>query len=142
MCSFFTSIFIFIKLPCLPLFFMCAPLSYHSLSPILSCTVLFCFILHYFTYCVLFFFILFFILFSVLFCSVLFFSTLFLGIHIFATGGIGGVHRGAETSMDISADLTELGRTPVTVVCAGVKSILDIRKTLEVLETQGIHKSK
>ena len=90
----------------------------------------------------MFFFILFFILFSVLFCSILFCSTLFLGIHIFATGGIGGVHRGAETSMDISADLTELGRTPVTVVCAGVKSILDIRKTLEVLETQGIHKSK
>ena len=75
-------------------------------------------------------------------CCVLFCSTLFLGIHIFATGGIGGVHRGAETSMDISADLTELGRTPVTVVCAGVKSILDIRKTLEVLETQGMHKSK
>ena len=80
--------------------------------------------------------------FCALFCSVLFCSTLFLGIHIFATGGIGGVHRGAETSMDISADLTELGRTPVTVVCAGVKSILDIRKTLEVLETQGMHKSK
>ena len=60
------------------------------------------------------------------------------GISIFATGGIGGVHRGAETSMDISADLLELARTPVTVVCAGVKSILDIPKTLEVLETQGV----
>jgi pseudouridine-5'-phosphate glycosidase len=56
---------------------------------------------------------------------------------VFATGGIGGVHRGAEYSFDISADLTELGRTPVLVVCAGVKSILDIPKTLEVLETQG-----
>ena len=67
------------------------------------------------------------------------YSILFLGIHIFATGGIGGVHRGAETSMDISADILELGRTPVTVVCAGVKSILDIRKTLEVLETQGTY---
>jgi pseudouridine-5'-phosphate glycosidase len=60
------------------------------------------------------------------------------GIATFATGGIGGVHRGAETSMDISADLLELARTPVTVVCAGVKSILDIEKTLEVLETQGV----
>jgi Indigoidine synthase A like protein len=56
---------------------------------------------------------------------------------VFATGGIGGVHRGAELSFDVSADLTELGRTPVLVVCAGVKSILDIPKTLEVLETQG-----
>ena len=56
---------------------------------------------------------------------------------MFATGGIGGVHRGAESTMDISADLLELGKTPVTVVCAGVKSILDIKKTLEVLETQG-----
>lgn len=60
------------------------------------------------------------------------------GIKIFATGGIGGVHRGAETSFDISADLYELGRTPVAVVCAGAKSILDIGKTLEVLETQGV----
>ncbi|ESO85355.1 hypothetical protein LOTGIDRAFT_221393 [Lottia gigantea] len=60
------------------------------------------------------------------------------GIQIFATGGIGGVHRGAEQTMDISADLTELGRTPVTVVSAGVKSILDIEKTLEYLETQGV----
>ncbi|KAI8069978.1 erwinia chrysanthemi IndA protein-like protein-like protein [Gongronella butleri] len=60
------------------------------------------------------------------------------GIPIFVTGGIGGVHRGAEQSFDISADLTELGKTPVAVVCAGVKSILDIEKTLEVLETQGV----
>jgi pseudouridine-5'-phosphate glycosidase len=60
------------------------------------------------------------------------------GIRLFATGGIGGVHRGAEESFDISADLTELGRTPVAVVCAGCKSILDIPKTLEVLETQGV----
>lgn len=60
------------------------------------------------------------------------------GIKIFATGGIGGVHRGAEKTFDISADLVELGRTPVTVVCAGVKSILDIPKTLEYLETQGV----
>lgn len=64
-------------------------------------------------------------------------DSLQLGISVFATGGIGGVHRGAEHSMDVSADLTELGRTPVLVVCAGVKSILDIPKTLEVLETQG-----
>ncbi|RXK41433.1 hypothetical protein M231_01339 [Tremella mesenterica] len=61
-----------------------------------------------------------------------------LGIGLFVTGGIGGVHRGAEKSMDISADLMELGRTPVAVVCAGAKSILDIPKTLEVLETQGV----
>ncbi|HVW93926.1 MAG TPA: pseudouridine-5'-phosphate glycosidase [Devosia sp.] len=60
------------------------------------------------------------------------------GIRIFATGGIGGVHRGAEASFDISADLEELGRTPVAVVCAGAKSILDIAKTLEVLETNGV----
>ncbi|KAG0043137.1 hypothetical protein BGZ83_011786 [Gryganskiella cystojenkinii] len=60
------------------------------------------------------------------------------GIHVFATGGIGGVHRGYENSLDASADLTELGRTPVAVVCAGVKSILDIGKTLEFLETQGV----
>ncbi|KAI9016462.1 erwinia chrysanthemi IndA protein-like protein-like protein [Phycomyces nitens] len=69
-------------------------------------------------------------------------STMFLaraaGIHVFVTGGIGGVHRGADTSFDISADLLELGKTPVAVVCAGVKSILDIPKTLEVLETQGV----
>ena len=60
------------------------------------------------------------------------------GIHVFATGGIGGVHRGAEESFDISADLEELSRTPVAVVCAGAKSILDIGKTLEVLETNGV----
>ena len=60
------------------------------------------------------------------------------GIHVFATGGIGGVHRGAEETFDISADLQELGRTPVCVVCAGAKSILDIAKTLEVLETNGV----
>ncbi|CAN7499654.1 MULTISPECIES: pseudouridine-5'-phosphate glycosidase [unclassified Devosia] len=60
------------------------------------------------------------------------------GIKVFATGGIGGVHRGAEDSFDISADLEELGKTPVTVVCAGAKSILDIAKTLEVLETNGV----
>ncbi|KAJ1679004.1 hypothetical protein EV182_002921 [Spiromyces aspiralis] len=60
------------------------------------------------------------------------------GIRIFVTGGIGGVHRGAETTYDISADLTELGRTPITVVCAGAKSILDLPKTLEFLETQGV----
>ncbi|HTK09217.1 MAG TPA: pseudouridine-5'-phosphate glycosidase [Ktedonobacteraceae bacterium] len=60
------------------------------------------------------------------------------GIHFFATGGIGGVHRGAESSMDISADLTELSRTPVLVTCAGAKSILDLDLTLEYLETQGV----
>ncbi|TCT40345.1 pseudouridine-5'-phosphate glycosidase [Martelella mediterranea] len=60
------------------------------------------------------------------------------GISVFATGGVGGVHRGAEHTFDISADLSELGRTPVTVVCAGVKSILDIPKTLEYLETQRV----
>jgi len=60
------------------------------------------------------------------------------GIDVFATGGIGGVHRGAEQSFDISADLTELGRTDVTVVCAGAKAILDLPLTLEVLETLGV----
>lgn len=60
------------------------------------------------------------------------------GISVFATGGIGGVHRGAETSFDISADLEELARTPVIVVAAGAKAILDIGKTLEVLETRGV----
>ncbi len=60
------------------------------------------------------------------------------GIRIFATGGIGGVHRGAEKTMDISADLSELGKTSVTVVCAGAKSILDIGLTREYLETQGV----
>lgn len=60
------------------------------------------------------------------------------GIRVFATGGIGGVHRGAETTFDISADLQELARTPVAVVCAGAKSILDLRLTLEYLETHGV----
>ena len=60
------------------------------------------------------------------------------GIKIFATGGIGGVHRGAETTMDISADLQELANTPVCVICAGAKSILDLGLTLEYLETQGV----
>ena len=60
------------------------------------------------------------------------------GINVFATGGIGGVHRGAETTMDISADLEELAQTPVMVVCAGCKSILDIGLTLEYLETKGV----
>ena len=60
------------------------------------------------------------------------------GIRVFATGGIGGVHRGAETSFDISADLQELARTSVAVVCAGAKSILDIGLTREYLETQGV----
>lgn len=60
------------------------------------------------------------------------------GIRVFATGGIGGVHRGAATTMDISADLQELAHTPVAVVCAGVKSILDLELTLEYLETFGI----
>ncbi|HIY16466.1 MAG TPA: pseudouridine-5'-phosphate glycosidase [Candidatus Intestinimonas stercorigallinarum] len=60
------------------------------------------------------------------------------GIQIFATGGIGGVHRGAETTMDISADLEELAQTPVMVVCAGAKSILDLGLTLEYLETHGV----
>lgn len=60
------------------------------------------------------------------------------GIEVFATGGIGGVHRGAETSFDISADLTELAETPVTVVAAGPKAILDIPKTIERLETLGV----
>jgi len=59
-------------------------------------------------------------------------------IHIFATGGIGGVHRGSENTYDISADLTELSRTPVAVVCAGAKAILDLPRTVEVLETLGI----
>ncbi|MCD8344279.1 MAG: pseudouridine-5'-phosphate glycosidase [Oscillospiraceae bacterium] len=60
------------------------------------------------------------------------------GIKVFATGGIGGVHRGAETTMDISADLEELAQTPVMVICAGAKSILDIGLTLEYLETKGV----
>ncbi len=60
------------------------------------------------------------------------------GIRVFATGGIGGVHRGAETTMDISADLEELAHTPVCVVCAGAKSILDLNLTMEYLETKGV----
>ena len=60
------------------------------------------------------------------------------GIEVFATGGIGGVHRGAELSFDISADLLEFAQTPVTVVAAGAKAILDLPKTLEVLETHGV----
>ncbi len=60
------------------------------------------------------------------------------GIRLFATGGIGGVHRGAEASFDISADLQELARTPVAVVCAGAKAILDLRLTLQYLETHGV----
>ncbi|MCJ1309590.1 hypothetical protein MMC25_003250 [Agyrium rufum] len=60
------------------------------------------------------------------------------GIKVFATGGLGGVHRGGETSMDISADLTELGRTPVALISSGCKSFLDIPRTLEYLETQGV----
>ena len=60
------------------------------------------------------------------------------GIEFFVTGGIGGVHRGAEQTFDISADLEELGRTNVTVICAGAKAILDLPKTLEVLETKGV----
>jgi pseudouridylate synthase len=60
------------------------------------------------------------------------------GLRVFVTGGIGGVHRGAQTSFDISADLTELARTPVAVVCAGAKSILDLGLTLEYLETLGV----
>ena len=60
------------------------------------------------------------------------------GIRVFATGGIGGVHRGGQDSMDISADLQELAHTPVTVVCAGAKQILDIGRTLEYLETMGV----
>ena len=60
------------------------------------------------------------------------------GIRIFATGGIGGVHRGAEVTMDISADLEELAKTPVCVVCAGAKSILDLGLTMEYLETKGV----
>ncbi|MDX1503458.1 MAG: pseudouridine-5'-phosphate glycosidase [Thermoanaerobaculia bacterium] len=60
------------------------------------------------------------------------------GIRCMATGGIGGVHRGGETTLDVSADLTELARTPVAVVCAGAKSVLDLERTLEVLETLGV----
>jgi pseudouridine-5'-phosphate glycosidase/pseudouridine kinase len=60
------------------------------------------------------------------------------GIEVFGTGGLGGVHRGGEDTMDISADLTELGRTPVAVISSGCKSFLDLPRTLEYLETQGV----
>ena len=60
------------------------------------------------------------------------------GIEIFATGGLGGVHRDVESTMDVSADLTELGRTPMAVVSSGCKGFLDIPRTLEYLETQGV----
>lgn len=60
------------------------------------------------------------------------------GIKVFATGGLGGVHRGGENSMDVSADLTELGRTRMAVIAGGCKSFLDIPRTLEYLETQGV----
>jgi pseudouridine-5'-phosphate glycosidase len=60
------------------------------------------------------------------------------GIRVFATGGIGGVHQGVEETMDISADLEELARTPVAVICAGAKAILDLPRTLEYLETRGV----
>lgn len=63
------------------------------------------------------------------------------GIDVFSTGGLGGVHRGVENTMDISADLDELGRTPVGVICSGPKSILDVSKTIEYLETKGVHVS-
>ena len=59
------------------------------------------------------------------------------GVPVFATGGLGGVHKGGQDSMDVSADLTELGRTPVAVICSGCKGFLDIPRTLEYLETQG-----
>jgi len=61
------------------------------------------------------------------------------GIKVFATGGLGGVHRGVERTMDVSADLTELGRTPIAVVCAGSKGFLDLPRTLEYLETEGVY---
>ncbi len=60
------------------------------------------------------------------------------GIEVFGTGGLGGVHRGGENSLDISADLTELGRTNIAVISSGCKSFLDIPRTLEYLETQGV----
>lgn len=61
------------------------------------------------------------------------------GIKVFATGGLGGVHRGGENTLDISADLVELGRTPIAIISSGCKSFLDIEKTLEYLETQGVY---
>ncbi|GAV89177.1 Indigoidine_A domain-containing protein [Cephalotus follicularis] len=69
--------------------------------------------------------------------ATMFFASM-VGVPVFVTGGIGGVHRHGECTMDVSSDLTELGRTPVAVISAGVKSILDIPKTLEYLETQGV----
>ena len=62
----------------------------------------------------------------------------FAGVHVFATGGIGGVHRGAETTWDVSADLREFSKSPVIVICAGAKAILDLPKTVEYLETEGV----
>ena len=70
--------------------------------------------------------------------ATMFLASLVPGIDVFVTGGIGGVHRGGENTMDISADLTELARTPMAVVCAGAKSVLDIPRTLEFLETHGV----
>lgn len=64
------------------------------------------------------------------------------GVKVFVTGGMGGVHRGAETTFDVSADLAELARTPIVVVCAGVKSILDIEKTLEVWVDMRVPRNK
>jgi pseudouridine-5'-phosphate glycosidase/pseudouridine kinase len=61
------------------------------------------------------------------------------GIRVFATGGLGGVHRGVERTMDVSADLTELGRTNIAVICAGSKAFLDLERTLEYLETEGVY---
>ncbi|CAM8958718.1 unnamed protein product [Rhodiola kirilowii] len=69
--------------------------------------------------------------------ATMFFASM-VGISVFVTGGIGGVHRQGESTLDISSDLTELGRTPVAVISAGIKSILDIPRTLEYLETQGV----
>lgn len=63
------------------------------------------------------------------------------GIDVFATGGLGGVHRGVEKTMDISADLDEMGRAPIGIICSGPKSILDIPRTIEYLETKGVHVS-
>ena len=60
------------------------------------------------------------------------------GIKVFATGGLGGVHKGGEKSLDVSADLTELGRTPIALISSGCKSFLDVPRTLEYLETQGV----
>lgn len=64
------------------------------------------------------------------------------GIRVFVTGGMGGVHRGAESTFDVSADLSELAQTPIVVVCAGVKSILDVEKTLEVREMGTVRRAQ